>query len=85
MVSVFGYYSAPTRAAGQGKWNFFRWVGVCFGLPLPDFLGFLQAHTHAHTHTLCTRTRTPHVPRTHAPRTRYTQAHARTHAHGTET
>ena len=41
MSIVFGYYSAPTRSAGQGKWNFFRGVGVCFGLPLPDFLGFL--------------------------------------------
>jgi hypothetical protein len=40
MVSIFGYYNAPTRAAGQGKWNFFRGVGVCFGLPLPDFLAF---------------------------------------------
>ena len=41
MSIVFGYYSAPTSAAGQGKWNFFRGVGVCFGLPLPDFLAFL--------------------------------------------
>ena len=40
MSIVFGYYSAPPRAAGQGKWNFFRGVGVCFGLPLPDFLAF---------------------------------------------
>jgi len=43
MSIVFGYYSAPTRAAGQGKWNFFRGVGVCFGLPLPDFLAFFVA------------------------------------------
>jgi hypothetical protein len=43
MSIVFGYYSAPTRAAGQGKWNFFRGVGVCFGLLLPVFLAFFVA------------------------------------------
>lgn len=43
MSIVFGYYSAPTRAAGQGKWNFFRGVGVCFGLLWSDFLAFFVA------------------------------------------
>ena len=43
MSIVFGYYSAPTRAAGQGKRLFFRGVGVCFGLPLLVFLAFFVA------------------------------------------
>ena len=68
MSIVFGYYSAPTRAAGQGKCNFFRGVGVCFGLPLPDFLGFLPvvvvvvvvlAMVVLMLHDVC-RIRTPH-------------------------